>query len=197
MVVSIMAFDQGEKLQETYVIAKNNNDKAAVMRTLLSYCSCSEFVQNLGWEAFQALSWAFGLLSLLSTMAETLPSYFWTQTAIKEIHLMGTALIVDHIWKFNKPFGPGTWRDVHVSSWVLWLGPIGFTAFPYKSCAVRIVHALITSGMLLEMHYRFIVAWKPPKRVCLALRWCQYLLSLSETQEDYIDMVRTRHLWFM
>ena len=49
MVVSIMAFDQEEKPQETYVIAKNNSDKATVMTTLFSYCSCNEFVQNLGF----------------------------------------------------------------------------------------------------------------------------------------------------
>lgn len=162
VVVNIMAFDQEEKPQETYVIAKNNSDKATVMTTLFSYCSCNEFVQNLGWEAFQALNRAFWTPEpqwLHSLMARSLPSNFLNTNSNQRKSPYGNSvivdisLIVDRIWKTNKlclldlMSGNG-----NVPSWILPLGLMNYITFPYKSCTVRIVCDSITNGMLLEMH---------------------------------------------
>lgn len=44
---------------------------------------------------------------------------------------------------------------------------------------------------------QFRYGMKTSQIVCLALQWCQYLLPLSQTHEDYTDLVTMLHLWFM
>lgn len=156
-VVSVMAFDQ-EKPRETYVIVKNNSDKATVTTTVISYCSCNELVQNLGQKAFQALHRAFWTPEphwLHSLMARSLPSSFLNTNSDQRKSPYGNpvtvdvSLIVDRIWKTNELY----LLDLgNVPSWILPLDLMNYITFPYKSCTIRFVCDSITNGMSLETY---------------------------------------------
>lgn len=77
-----------------------------VMTTLFSYCNCNEHVQNLGWEAYQALKWAFWTPEphwLHSLMARMLPSVFLNTSRNQRKSPYGNSRTDDAPWLWSVP----------------------------------------------------------------------------------------------
>lgn len=181
LVVPVTAFDQEEKLQQTYVTGKNNSDKAIVMTTLFSRCSCNGFVQNLGQGAFQALNWAYWTPEpcwLHSLMARSLPSDFLNTHSNQRKSFYGNSatidisLIVELIWKTKKLYILDlAFGNVNVPSWILPLDLMNYITFPFSKQWDAARNAL---------------------KICCGMKTSQTVCWVCSVVSIYCDCCRTR-----